>query len=79
MTNLYFINRLYLELAEEYIGYAKDAFKENKLRLSIDAGYNACELLVKALIISTKTPLASSHGGIVGQVGKLFVLTKKVS
>jgi uncharacterized protein (UPF0332 family) len=65
-------------LAEEYIGYEKDAFKENKLRLSIDAGYNACELLVKALIISTKNPLSSSHGGIVGQFGKLFVLTKKV-
>jgi uncharacterized protein (UPF0332 family) len=30
---------------------------------------------VKALIISTKQPLASSHGGIVGQFGKLFVLT----
>lgn len=67
----------YLELAEEYIGYAKDAFKENKLRLSIDAGYNACELLVKALIISTQNPLSSSHGGIIGQFGKLFVLTKK--
>jgi predicted nucleotidyltransferase len=68
----------YLELAEEYIGYATDAFKENKLRLSIDAGYNACELLFKALIISTKNPLSSSHGGIVGQFGKLFVLTRKV-
>jgi len=68
----------YLELAEEYIGYAKDALNENKLRLSIDSGYNACELLVKALIISTKNPLAFSHGGIVGQFGRLFVLTKKV-
>jgi len=46
--------------------------------LSIDSGYNACELLVKALIISTKNPLAFSHGGIVGQFGRLFVLTKKV-
>ena len=69
----------YLDLAEEYIGYAKDAFKENKLRLSIDAGYNACELLVKALIISTKNPLSSSHGRIVSQFGKLFVLNKKAS
>lgn len=68
----------YLGLAEEYLGYAKDAFSEFKLRLSIDSGYNASELLVKALIISTKTPLASSHGGIVGQFGKLFVLTKRV-
>lgn len=68
----------YLELAEEYLNYAKDALNEKKLRLSIDSGYNACELLVKALIISTKNPLASSHGGIIGQFGKLFVLSKKV-
>lgn len=70
--------RDYLDLAEEYLSYAKDALNENKLRLSIDSGYNACELLVKALIISTKNSLASSHGGIIGQFGKLFVLTKKV-
>jgi predicted nucleotidyltransferase len=70
--------RDYLDLAEEYLDYARDALNENKLRLSIDSGYNACELLVKALIISTRTSLASSHGGIVGQFGKLFVLTKKV-
>lgn len=70
--------RDYLALAEEYLNYARDALNEDKLRLSIDSGYNACELLVKALIISTKNPLASSHGGIVGQFAKLFVLTKKV-
>ena len=34
--------------------------------------------LVKALIISTRNSLSSSHGGIVGQFGKLFVLSKKV-
>ena len=68
----------YLDLAKEYLKYAEDALNENKLRLSIDTGYNACELLVKALIISTKNSLASSHGGIVGQFSKLFVLTKKV-
>ena len=70
---------LFCDLVPEYLSYAKDAFRESKLRLSIDSGYNACELLVKALIISTKNPLASSHGGVIGQFGKLFVLTKKVS
>jgi predicted nucleotidyltransferase len=70
--------RDYLDLAEEYLHYAKDALNENKLRLSIDSRYNACELLVKALIISTKNSLVSSHGGIVGQFGKPFVLTKRV-
>jgi uncharacterized protein (UPF0332 family)/predicted nucleotidyltransferase len=65
----------YLELAEEYLNYAKDALNEGKLRLAIDSGYNSCELLVKALIISAGASLSSSHGGIVTQFGKLFVLT----
>lgn len=70
--------REYINLAEEYLKYAKDALTENKIRLVIDSGYNTCELLTKALIISTKNSLASSHGGIVGQFGRLFVLTKRV-
>ncbi|MEW6374238.1 MAG: HEPN domain-containing protein [Thermodesulfobacteriota bacterium] len=65
----------YLELAEEYLNYAKEALSQGKLRLAIDSGYNSCELLVKALIISTGSSLSSSHGGIVAQFGKLFVLT----
>jgi uncharacterized protein (UPF0332 family)/predicted nucleotidyltransferase len=68
----------YLNLAQEFLGYAKDALAERKFRLAVDSGYNACELLVKALIISTEQPLASSHGGIVGQFGKLFVLSGKL-
>jgi uncharacterized protein (UPF0332 family)/predicted nucleotidyltransferase len=65
----------YLELAEEYLNYAKDALNEGKPRLAIDSGYNSCELLVKALILSQGSSLSSSHGGIVTQFGKLFVLT----
>lgn len=68
----------YTELAQEFLGYATDALRENKLRLAIDTGYNACELLVKALIISTKESLVSSHGGIITQFGKLFVLSGRV-
>uniref|UniRef100_A0A7V0Z6B6 HEPN domain-containing protein n=1 Tax=candidate division WOR-3 bacterium TaxID=2052148 RepID=A0A7V0Z6B6_UNCW3 len=65
----------YLSLAEEYLGYAKDGLSEQKIRLAIDVGYNTCELLVKSLIVSKKEPLASSHGGIVGQFGRLFILS----
>lgn len=65
----------YLELSEEYLNYARDALAQGKLRLAIDSGYNSCELLVKALIISAGASLSSSHGGIVTQFGKLFVLT----
>jgi predicted nucleotidyltransferase/uncharacterized protein (UPF0332 family) len=70
--------RDYLRLAEEYLNYGKDALNEHKLRLSIDSGYNACELLVKALIISTRNSLASSHGGLVVQFSKLFILNQKL-
>lgn len=52
--------------------------KEKKLRLAIDTGYNACELLVKALIISTGESLASSHDGIVGQFGRFFIKTGRL-
>ena len=68
----------HLKLAEEYLQYARGALKDTKIRLAIDTGYNAIELSVKALITSTKTKLASSHGGVVGQFGELFVKTGKV-
>jgi uncharacterized protein (UPF0332 family)/predicted nucleotidyltransferase len=69
----------YCELANEYLGYAKDGLKANKIRLAIDMGYNACELLVKALIISKGETLASSHGGIVNQFARLFILDGEVA
>jgi len=68
----------YLQLAEEYLRYARDAVNEGKVRLGIDAGYNAIELTIKALILSSGTSLASSHGGIIQQFGKLFVKTGKI-
>lgn len=68
----------YIKLAKEFLGYAKDALGSGKVRLAIDTGYNAAELLAKALIINTKNPLAASHGGVVAQFGKFFVLTKEL-
>jgi len=65
----------YFSLAEEYLEYAKDGLSKQKIRLAIDTGYNACELLVKSLIVSKKEPLAGSHGGVVGQFGRLFILS----
>ncbi|MEW6095437.1 MAG: hypothetical protein AB1567_02765 [bacterium] len=53
--------RDYLNLAQEYLNYAKDALKENKLRLAIDSGYNVCELLSKALIIKIQEILLYLH------------------
>ena len=69
----------YLKLAEEYLSYAKDALKNRKIRLAIDSAYNSAELLSKSLIISAGNELASSHGGIVGQFGKIFIMSGKMS
>lgn len=68
----------YLRLAEEYLSYAKDAYEEDKIRLAIDSGYNAVELLIKALIVSTGTSLASSHSGVIQQFGELFIKIGKI-
>jgi len=59
----------YLDLAEEFLNYAKDALERKALRPAIDEGYNAVKLLVKALILLKG--VASSHG-IVQQFGKLY-------
>jgi len=63
----------YLRLAEEYLSYAIDAFDKERTRLAIDTGYNAIELLVKALIIKKGVSLASSHSGVVQQFGELYI------
>jgi len=68
----------YRKLAEEYLSYAVDAHRQGKVRLAIDAGYNAIELLLKALIISIGAGLASSHTGVLQQFGELFVKTGRV-
>jgi len=68
----------YLRLAEEYLSYAIDARNEGRTRLAIDAGYNAIELLVKALIIKKGVSLASSHSGVVQQFGELYVKTGEI-
>lgn len=66
----------YIKLSLEYLGYAKDALKENKLRLVIDTAYNACELLTKAMILNKGETLSSSHGGLIGQFSRLFIVTE---
>ena len=68
----------YLDLAEEFLNYAKDALERKALRPAIDEGYNAVELLVKALILLKGEHLASSHGGIVQQFGKLYILSGEI-
>ena len=64
----------YVDLADEFLTYARDAVERNELRPALDEGYNAVELLLKALILAKGKSLASSHGGIVQQFGQLYVV-----
>jgi uncharacterized protein (UPF0332 family)/predicted nucleotidyltransferase len=61
------------ELAEEYLDSSINALQHGYLRLAIDAAYNSAELAVKGLILLKIDDLPSSHGGIVGKFGELYI------
>lgn len=65
----------YFGLADEYRSYAKAALERGENRAAVDLGYNAAELLVKALILVRGESLAQTHGGIVQQFGRLYVMS----
>ncbi|MCX7793531.1 MAG: nucleotidyltransferase domain-containing protein [Thermodesulfovibrionales bacterium] len=58
-----------LGLAEEYLKGAEEIANSGHLRIAIDAGYNAAELAVKALILLKQDDLPGSHGGIASLFG----------
>jgi len=62
-------------LAEEYLESAREVLERGRLRLAIDAGYNAAELVAKALILLKQDNVPGSHGGIVSSFGALYVKT----
>ncbi|MCS7282335.1 MAG: HEPN domain-containing protein, partial [Anaerolineae bacterium] len=62
-------------LAEEYLESAREVLERGRLRLAIDAGYNAAELAAKALILRKQDDVPGSHGGIVSLFGALYVKT----
>jgi len=66
------------ELAEEYYESACEVLETNRIRLAVDAAYNAAELAAKVLILMKQDDLPGSHGGIVSQFGQLFVKTKEL-
>jgi uncharacterized protein (UPF0332 family) len=65
----------YLALAEEYRSFAHGALDRGEHRAAVDLGYNAAEVLVKALILLRGESLAQTHGGIVQQFGRLYVVS----
>ncbi|MGB9631074.1 MAG: HEPN domain-containing protein, partial [Candidatus Methanodesulfokora sp.] len=44
----------------------------------VDEAYNAAELAVKALMLWDGHDIPGSHGGIVGEFGRLYVLTGRI-
>lgn len=71
----------YLDLAEEYLEEAQEIAKRKRIssfRLVVDAGYNAAELAVKGLLVLKTGNVPKTHGGIVSEFGKLFVLIGKI-
>lgn len=65
-------------LAEEYLESAREVLERGRLRLAIDAAYNAAELAAKALILMKQDDVPGSHGGIVSLFGALYVKTGEV-
>ena len=66
------------DLAEEYFEAAEEVFERGRIRLSIDAAYNAAELAAKALILLKQDDLPGSHGGVVSLFGQLYVKTGEI-
>lgn len=62
-----------LELAREFLDGARANFEEGRYRIALDAGYNAAELCVKALLLIGGVPLPTTHGGLVSKFGEEYV------
>lgn len=65
-------------LAEEYLESACEVLERGRLRLAIDAAYNAAELAAKGLILLKQDDIPGSHGGIVSLFGALYAKTGEV-
>ena len=61
-----------LGLCVEYLESAREVLGTNRIRLAIDAGYNAAELAAKALILLKQDDLPGNHGGVVNRFGQLY-------
>ncbi|MBW2154727.1 MAG: HEPN domain-containing protein [Deltaproteobacteria bacterium] len=67
------------DLAEEYLDSAEEVLENQRIRLAVDAGYNAAELAAKGLILCKQDDLPGSHGGIISTFGQLYVKTEEAS
>jgi len=66
------------DLAEDFLMGAKENLQAERLRIAIDAGYNALELCVKALLLLKMDELPRSHGGVITKFGELYIKSKEI-
>jgi len=66
------------DLAEEYQESAQEVLDNGRIRLAVDAAYNAAELAAKGLILYKQDDLPGSHGGIVAGFSQLYVKTEEL-
>lgn len=66
-------------LSEEYLESAEEVLKTSRIRVAIDAAYNAAELAAKGLILLKQDDLPGSHGGVVSLLGKLYINTNELN
>lgn len=66
-------------LAMEFLDGARAALDRGHFRISVDAAYSAAELCAKGLILLEGGELPGSHGGVVGEFGRLYALAGKAS
>ena len=67
-----------LQLCEEYLDSSKDALAIQRVRMAIDAAYNAAELAAKALILLEQDDVPGSHGGVVNIFSQIYIKTGKI-
>ena len=63
-----------LSLAEEYLDMARALYERGMVRGVIDMAYNAIELAIKSLMLWDNHEPPRSHGGIISEFGRLYVL-----
>jgi len=66
---------VYYDLASEYLEGAQENLETDRLRIAIDAAYNAAELCAKAFLTLQRGRVPRRHGGIITAFSDEFVKT----
>lgn len=67
-----------IELSDEFIDTARLLKEHGKHRGAVDISYNAAELAVRSMLLHEGLDLPSSHGGVISEFGRVFIVTEKL-